>query len=153
MSQFSSGHNDVTQKDLKELFNLMLLLSEDKARKNEKKLKDFAHWQRIMKYSDIATVRDIQKNNKLVGIGILVEHVQGFGYFSIEDVVRSVDYEKCGIGSVIMEKLHEIALKKGIKEITLTSNERRRAAHNLYKKLGYELTSTTCKFKICPNDK
>ena len=153
MSQFISNHNDLTKKDLDDLFDLMAVLSKDKAKENEQNLKNFAHWQRIMKYSDIATVRDTKKNNKLVGIGMLVEHIQGFGYFSIEDVVRSADYQKRGIGSIIMEKLHDIALEKGIEEIVLTSNEKRRAAHNLYKKLGYELTSTTCKFKICQNDK
>ncbi len=150
MSQFISNNNDITKKDLPELFNLMLILSEKKAIKLKNKLQDISYWQRIIKHSVIATVRDTKKNNQLIGIGTLVEHVQGFGYYSIEDVVRNSNYDNCGIGSMIMEELHKVARNKKITEVVLTSNEKRRAAHNLYKKLGYELTSTTCKFKICP---
>ena len=153
MLQFLSSYNDLTKKDLGNLFELMTTLSKDKAKKNKNKLTDFTYWQRIMKYSYVVTIRDTQKNNKLIGIGMLVEHIQGFGYFSIEDVVRSDEYKNLGIGYMIMKKLHELAIEKNIKEIFLTSNKKRKTAHNLYKKLGYELTGTTCKFKICPNDK
>lgn len=150
MSQFIVSNNDITQKDLQDLLNLMSVLSKKRMSELRNVLKDISYWQRVMKYTEIATVRDTKLNNKLIGIGMLVEHIQGFGYYSIEDVVRNSNYNSCGIGSLIMKELHNIARSKGVKEVVLTSNEKRVAAHTLYKKLGYELTSTTCKFKIYP---
>ncbi len=125
MSRFLINNNDIIREDLPDLLNLMTTLSEKQLTKMKSKLQDISYWQRIMKHSDIATVRDSELNNRIVGIGMLVEHIQGFGHYSIEDVVRNSDYSNYGIGSMIMKKLHDIAKDRGIKEVVLTSNKKK----------------------------
>lgn len=60
----------------------------------------------------------------------------------IEDVVVREAFRGQGLGDRLLNELIEIAKKRGIINITLTSNPKRVVARNLYQKKGFILLET-----------
>lgn len=86
----------------------------------------------------------IEHQGKVVGFGsivIFLTPVHGHKG-RIEDIVVHKDHRGKGLGKILMKELIEIAKKKNIKSIHLTSKPTRVAAHNLYKTLGFEQRDT-----------
>jgi ribosomal protein S18 acetylase RimI-like enzyme len=99
-----------------------------------------------------AAVAIIEKNGKekIVGFGTInfgiLPDINGF-FGKIEDVVVDVNYQNQGIGTKLCK--HLIAIAKvfqmngvSVKQIELTSNPKRIAAHKLYEKLGFKKKET-----------
>lgn len=60
----------------------------------------------------------------------------------IEDVVVHDFFRGQGLGDKLIDELIKTAKEKGIDQITLTSNPKRVAARNLYRKKGFVLLET-----------
>ena len=57
---------------------------------------------------------------------------------TIWDLAIMEEYRRLGIATKLMNKAEEIAKKENIKRIWLFSGFRRKGAHELYRKLGYD---------------
>lgn len=84
-----------------------------------------------------------RENGRINGTATLVmmRRLYGDGAF-IESVVVDEKYRGKGIGEAILIKLIEIARKKKIFVVGLTSRPSRNAANHLYQKLGFKLKET-----------
>ncbi|EKD46797.1 MAG: hypothetical protein ACD_67C00061G0007 [uncultured bacterium] len=86
----------------------------------------------------------IEENGELLGFGSLIIHkVPTKGEVArIEDIIISENHQKKGLGRMLVLRLIEIAKKKNIKRINLTSNPMRIGAQKLYESLGFTKGST-----------
>lgn len=85
-----------------------------------------------------------EKNDELIGFGSLIIHkVPTKGEVArIEDIVISADYQGKGLGRTLVLELIEIAKKRKISKINLTSNPMRIAAQKLYESIGFKNVNT-----------
>src|SRR5262249_26373649 len=60
----------------------------------------------------------------------------------IEDVVVDRDERRKGIGELLNREALELALKKGVRSVDLTSRPQRLEANALYRKIGFGLRKT-----------
>ncbi len=85
-----------------------------------------------------------EEDGRIFGMGMVyVWSKVGKGKAFIEDVVVNELARGKGLGSQIMERLVAFAREKEAKSIVLNSNPDRKAAHGLYKKLGFEIQQTS----------
>jgi len=86
----------------------------------------------------------IEKDGEIAGFASLVTYrVPTKGLVArIEDVIVDEKFRGQGLGRGVMEKLIEIAGKKNVVMIDLTSNPKRIAARKLYESLGFEIYDT-----------
>ena len=84
------------------------------------------------------------EDGKIIGFGALAIHlVPVFGYVgNIEDVVVGEAFRGQGLGGRLMDELIEIARKRKLARINLTSRPERIASHKLYLKKGFFLRDT-----------
>lgn len=102
----------------------------------------------------LSELRDIVSNKNVVMMVVLDEgHVVGMATLYIlqvmgkrksivEDVVVDSAYRGRGLGKKLMRSIIVAARSKGVKGIKLTSRPERKAANELYKKLGFKLHNT-----------
>ncbi|MDC3132701.1 GNAT family N-acetyltransferase [Flavobacteriaceae bacterium] len=84
-----------------------------------------------------------ETGGKIIGTLTLVSYQIPTGLkFWIEDVVVDSDFRGRGVGQKLTEMAMEYAEKKGCKSINLTSNPKRKAAHQLYIKMGFKQRET-----------
>lgn len=77
--------------------------------------------------------------SKIVGMGTLALINATYGSLAtIEDVVVDEGYRGKKIGEKISRKLVAITKQKKIRRLGLTSSRHRKAAHKLYRKIGFE---------------
>jgi ribosomal protein S18 acetylase RimI-like enzyme len=62
----------------------------------------------------------------------------------IEDVVVDVAHRGRGIGQQLVRHAMELAQREGVRQVMLTSNPSRQAAHRLYERMGFERYDTYC---------
>jgi ribosomal protein S18 acetylase RimI-like enzyme len=75
---------------------------------------------------------------RIVGIALLCITMRiGRRTGQVEDVVVDNEYRGKGIGKTLMQELINLARKKKLKEIYLTSRPARVAANALYQKMGF----------------
>lgn len=80
---------------------------------------------------------------RIVGMAMLCITIRiGRKTGQIEDVVVDGEYRGRGLGKALMQKLIEIARKKKLKAVYLTSRPARVAANSLYQKIGFEKKDT-----------
>lgn len=81
----------------------------------------------------------IEENDELVGFGSLIVHkVPTKGEVArFEDIIISENQQGKGLGKMLSLELIEIARKRNVAKINLTSNPSRIAAHKLYEALGF----------------
>ena len=117
-------------------------------------LKHLVHDPKTYKHVPMRTFREIvvDKNivlviardgTRTVGIGLLliVTKFRGrYGY--VEDMMVDEEYRGRGIGKAIAEYLIELAKKRKIKTLELSTRPSRIPANNLYKKLGFQYKET-----------
>jgi len=86
----------------------------------------------------------IEDSKRIIGFGALVLNmVPCRGYVAkIEDIVVDEKYRGQGLGKKMMQELIEIAKKKKLKIVNLTSRPERVGARKLYKSLGFKLLET-----------
>lgn len=78
----------------------------------------------------------------LVQLDIIIDVFGGFKYGYVNSVCVDENYRKNGIGTKLMNMVTEICEKEKCKHIELTSSNNKKAAHQLYFKLGYEIRDT-----------
>lgn len=79
-----------------------------------------------------------QEDEKIVGMGMLfLMQKLGKKKAFMEDVVVADSQRGKGLGKTIVEKLIDVAKKREVNSIELTSNEKRVAANGLYLNLGF----------------
>ena len=84
-----------------------------------------------------------ETGGKIIGTLTLIGYRIPTGLkFWIEDVVVDGDFRGKGVGQKLTEKAIEYAEKKGGSSINLTSNPKRKAAHQLYVKMGFKQRET-----------
>lgn len=86
----------------------------------------------------------IEENEELLGFGALITHqVPTKGEVGrIEDVVIAENQQGKGLGKLLVLELIKVAKEKKIKQLNLTSNPMRVAAHKLYESVGFVKGST-----------
>ena len=84
-----------------------------------------------------------ETGGKIIGTLTLVSYQIPTGLkFWIEDVVVDGNFRGKGVGQKLTERAMEYAEKKGGSSINLTSNPKRKAAHQLYVKMGFKQRET-----------
>lgn len=91
----------------------------------------------------IITVRDVTKDNLLVGMGTLVPIRKLFSFCgTIEDIIVDVNYRGNGLGRKIIDNLLTRGDRLGMKFFDLTSRPKRKEANKLYRSLGFKRRET-----------
>lgn len=85
-----------------------------------------------------------EKDNQVVGFASLISYqTPTKGWIGrIEDVIVHENFRGQGIGRGLVERLIEIAMKKNLALIDLTSNPKREIARKLYESLGFKIGET-----------
>lgn len=97
----------------------------------------------IMQRGTILTLRDIAKDNVLMGMGTLITIQKLFTICgSIEDIVVDEPYRGRGWGRIIVERLVNKGGIVGMKFVALTSSPNRIEANKLYQSIGFEKPNT-----------
>lgn len=159
--------DDMTDADIDDLRFLRNHLSQSRQdwseASNEKVLDDF-FWQHAHSYvirGDLGETQELQ--HRIVATGQLDVQAQD-GSGTVEHIVAHPDFRGKGLGRAVMEKIIHDARECGLHTLMLTSNPSRKAAHGLYKSLGFEIvgekqkydeegnpTHTTCIFELVLN--
>lgn len=94
--------------------------------------------------SDTTTLFLAKENDKIVGMLSLIIYLVPSGKKSwIEDVVIDNHSRGKGIAKQLIEQAFSFAKNQGVEKIDLTSNNKRIAAHQLYKKLDFVKRDTS----------
>ena len=83
-------------------------------------------------------------NNVVVGFATTVETLaidHPNGYMKINGLAVLPEYQRCGIGKMLMERVEELARERNISLIGLASGFQRTGAHKFYERLGYQKLS------------
>lgn len=84
-------------------------------------------------------------DDKVVGylvLNRLVDGIRGVDYFHVNYVCTHPDFRNQHIATLMFEKVFSICKEKRIAYLELTSNPKRKAAHHLYDKLGFQTRET-----------
>ena len=134
-----------TKKDFKEIANLM---NEEFSKPpfNEKSnLKDIL--KSIRFFHKIGTIKIAIKDEKMVGVIVFKQEQYWEGLsILIEDLVVRKDFQKKGIGKLLINDLEKDAKKKKISAIYFLTHKKA-SAIKFYKKLGYKLRPNTVFFR------
>lgn len=109
------------------------------------KTEKISFWlKKILKTKTASFIIALDKKNKIVGMVVLVTYpvIDGFNKGWIEGMVVDENARRMGIGEKLMLKALEVARKKGLKNINLTSRPQRVAANKFYQKIGFEKQET-----------
>lgn len=102
----------------------------------------FEDLQKVRENGEVALVRN-KEDNKIVGMGTIVYIKTMTGLLGrIEDVVVDENHRGRGIGKGIVLALIQMAEKRCVKHIDLTSSPSRKTANALYRKLGFKKRKT-----------
>lgn len=128
----------VTEKDVVDINGLLSQLSKNALPLNFDQLVEITE----QKNFTVAIVR-ISATQQIIGMGsgILVQTLMGSKVL-IEDVIVDKEHRGQKLGERIIEKLIEYAQQNKAKYIELTSKPARKAANELYKKLGFRKRKT-----------
>lgn len=84
------------------------------------------------------------ERGQIIGMATLLVFRKPTGFAGqVEDVIVNSNYRGKGIGRELMIAMIKMAKILNLKYLSLTSNERRIAAHGLYKSLGFNIKETT----------
>ncbi len=89
----------------------------------------------------------IRRDNHIIGAGCLcVMHTLEFTIANVESVVVASCYRGKGYGKELVDYIIGEARRICVHSVHLTSNPKRIAANNLYKKMGFVKYDTNCYF-------
>ena len=129
----------ILERDVQAVESLLALLHRGKSRESKATL-EFVRTN--ARENTVVVARGLE--GSISGMATLVVNASNEGLWAwIEDVVVAESYQGKGYARKMMCMLHAHARERGADLIFLTSNERRVAAHALYKSLGYEPYDTT----------
>ena len=93
--------------------------------------------------SVLIVARDADKNSLIIGAGTLgVFRTPSGTHAHVEDIIVDEKYRGRKIGEALVQHLLQIARDMGLKGVSLTCNPRRKAANQLYQKLGFKKWET-----------
>ncbi len=85
-------------------------------------------------------VADLDGN--VVGFATTVEALAiPYGYIRMNGLAVLPEYQRRGIGKMLMERVEKLAEERGASAVGLASGFRRTGAHEFYEHLGYRKTS------------
>jgi len=128
------SENDLTSSDIERVNFLLLQLS------SKAKAVNFEKLRRCMEKGIIFTARE---EKLLIGFALLtkLEKITSFSG-TVEDVIVDENYRGKKIGQHLMENLINRAQELKMEYLDLTSQDKRVAAQNLYKKIGFKKRNT-----------
>lgn len=91
---------------------------------------------------ELIAVNDLEVVGYLV-LNTCLDAVLGIKYAYVNYVCVKEEYRGQHIASMMFEKVFSLCKENNISYLELTSRATRVAAHNLYKKLGFEVRETT----------
>ena len=131
-----AGANDLTPELIEGICELLPQLSQSSPQPSPQDLKQLAD-------SESALMLVAIQAGKAVGCLTLIVYATLTGISArIEDVVVDQSMRGKGVGEALNKTALEEAAKTGAKYVDLTSKPERKAANELYKKLGFELRAT-----------
>jgi ribosomal protein S18 acetylase RimI-like enzyme len=131
------SENDIEVNDVSALNRLLRQLNPDSLDIGFKNFSD------IMQTSTIITLRDTNKDNVLVGMGMLLAiRKLYYSFGSIEEVVVDKSYRGLGLGKAIVKRLVNRGRYLGMKYIALTSSPDKIVANKLYQSIGFKIPRT-----------
>lgn len=83
-------------------------------------------------------------NDRIVGFATTVETLaidQPNGYIKVNGLAVLSEFQRCGIGKMLMERVEKLAGERNISLIGLASGFQRTNAHEFYEHLGYQKLS------------
>ena len=101
-------------------------------------------------------------NGDVVGFATAVETIAipyPSGYIKMNGLAVLPEFQHCGIGKMLMERIEKLAVERNNSAIGLASGFQRTGAHEFYEHLGYKKTSFWFRknigdrFKFCVNSK
>ncbi len=102
-----------------------------------------SHLEAMLPGNRFLVARDLEAGGKLIGMAFLACFLTPTGKNGrIEDVVVEEAYRGQKIGLRLMETLLAAAQEEGLSQVNLTSNPRRVAANQLYRRLGFQKIET-----------
>lgn len=90
-------------------------------------------------------------NDKIVGFVTTVETLaidQPNGYIKVNGLAVLPEFQRCGIGKMLMKRVEKLAAERKISLIGLASGFQRVGAHEFYERLGYQKLSFYFRKKI-----
>lgn len=104
----------------------------------------FAQIREMMKHDSRYRTFVAETNGNIVGLVTTVE-VLAFnlpnGYIQVNGLAVLPEFQHCGIGKTLMERVEELARERNISLIGITSGFQRTGAHEFYEHLGYQKIS------------
>lgn len=88
---------------------------------------------------------------KVAGFATAVETLAvGYpnGYIKMNGLAVLPEFQHCGIGKMLMERVEKLAGERGASFVGLASGFERKGAHEFYKRLGYKKTSLWFRKKV-----
>ena len=83
-------------------------------------------------------------NGNVVGFVTTVETLaidQPNGYMKVNGLAVLPEFQRCGIGKMLMERVEKLAIERNISLIGLASGFQRTGTHKFYEHLGYQKLS------------
>lgn len=83
-------------------------------------------------------------NGSIVGFATTVETLaidQPNGYIKVNGLAVLPEFQHCGIGRMLMERVEKLACERNVSLIGLASGFQRTGAHEFYEHLGYQKLS------------
>lgn len=148
IDNFVLGENDIAEKDMAQINFLLKQLSPTAEKVDLNRIKE------VMHHGVIVSVRDLNGDGEVVGIGTLLVINKLFSLCgTIEDVVVEEKHRGKGLGRKITQALILKSELIGMKFVDLTSHPKREAANKLYQSVGFEKRETNVYRYYLQNDK
>ncbi|MDP2650103.1 MAG: GNAT family N-acetyltransferase, partial [bacterium] len=142
---------EMTSRDIEDLRFLRDHLSQFRvnwSRATEEEILEDFFWDNASSYvvrADVGETNELRK--RIVATGQLdLGNAEDSTTGVVEHIVTHPDIRGKGLGRKVMEKIIEEARKKGLSRLVLTSNPTRKAAHRLYKRLGFQIVGEQQKY-------
>jgi PhnO protein len=130
----------IREVEVKDLLEVKLLLDE-----LENRVSDLAIFTEIFHHycTEISTLFYVAelKNNGIIGFitckSQWLLHHEG-QVCEIQEMIVTKDFQGKGIGKELVEKVKKVVLAWGVKSLEVSSNKRRKEAHQFYQKIGFK---------------
>lgn len=134
----------VTDKEDVEFISLIQKLDKALAKNNGKEQAQYNQWNNLDHILEVVLVIDTDKN-KAIGCGAYKELLPGNA--EIKRVFVDSAYRRNGIGSMIMNELECLLLRRGYEMVWLETGVKQNEAQNMYIKRGYNIIDNYGQYK------
>jgi PhnO protein len=130
----------IREVESKDLLEVKLLLDELENRASDLEIftEIFYHY-----CSDVSTLFYVAELKKKGIIGFITCKSQWLLHHEgqvceIQEMIVTKDYQGKGIGKELVEKVKNLVMEWGVKSLEVSSNKRRKEAHQFYQKIGFK---------------